>query len=98
MTIHLDHLMIPARNKIASAKLLANLLGVPQLKREHIYFIILQTLALAGYSKHFCSKLPVSARLSLNIPRRKRITTLHAPVFKSGLEPAYTLLRCAVCE
>jgi hypothetical protein len=29
MTIHLDHLMIPSRNKIASAKLLADLLGVP---------------------------------------------------------------------
>ena len=29
MTIHLDHLMIPSRNKLASAKLLANLLGVP---------------------------------------------------------------------
>ena len=29
MTIHLDHLMIPARNKDASAKLLAGLLGVP---------------------------------------------------------------------
>jgi hypothetical protein len=29
MTIYLDHLMIPSRNKIASAKLLADLLGVP---------------------------------------------------------------------
>lgn len=29
MTIHLDHLMVPARDKIASAKLLAELLGVP---------------------------------------------------------------------
>lgn len=29
MTIHLDHLMIPTRNKLASAKLLADLLGVP---------------------------------------------------------------------
>jgi hypothetical protein len=29
MTIHLDHLMIPSRNKLASAKLLADLLGVP---------------------------------------------------------------------
>jgi catechol 2,3-dioxygenase-like lactoylglutathione lyase family enzyme len=29
MTIHLDHIMIPSRNKLASAKLLADLLGVP---------------------------------------------------------------------
>jgi hypothetical protein len=29
MKIHLDHLMVPARNKIASAKLLAELLDVP---------------------------------------------------------------------
>lgn len=29
MTIHLDHLMVPARNKVASAKLLAELLDVP---------------------------------------------------------------------
>jgi hypothetical protein len=29
MTVHLDHLMVPARNKLASAKLLADLLGVP---------------------------------------------------------------------
>lgn len=29
MTVHLDHLMVPARNKAASAKLLAELLGVP---------------------------------------------------------------------
>lgn len=29
MSIHLDHLMVPSRNKIASAKLLAELLGVP---------------------------------------------------------------------
>ena len=29
MTIHLDHLMVPSRNKLASAKLLAELLGVP---------------------------------------------------------------------
>lgn len=29
MTVHLDHLMVPARDKIASAKLLAELLGVP---------------------------------------------------------------------
>jgi hypothetical protein len=29
MTIHLDHLMVPTRDKIASAKLLAELLGVP---------------------------------------------------------------------
>jgi|SRR5688572_13019431 len=29
MTIHLDHLMVPARDKLASAKLLAELLGVP---------------------------------------------------------------------
>ncbi len=29
MSIQLDHLMVPSRNKIASAKLLAELLGVP---------------------------------------------------------------------
>ena len=29
MAVHLDHLMVPARNKLASAKLLAELLGVP---------------------------------------------------------------------
>lgn len=29
MTIHLDHLMVPSRNKVASARLLAGLLGVP---------------------------------------------------------------------
>jgi hypothetical protein len=29
MTIHLDHLMVPTRDKIASANLLAELLGVP---------------------------------------------------------------------
>ena len=29
MTIHLDHTIVPARNKLASAKLLAELLGVP---------------------------------------------------------------------
>ena len=29
MTVHLDHLMVPSRNKAASAKLLAELLGVP---------------------------------------------------------------------
>jgi catechol 2,3-dioxygenase-like lactoylglutathione lyase family enzyme len=29
MAIHLDHLLIPCRNKAASAKLLAELLGVP---------------------------------------------------------------------
>lgn len=29
MTVHLDHLMVPSRNKVASAKLLAGLLGVP---------------------------------------------------------------------
>lgn len=29
MTIHLDHTIVPTRNKIASAKLLAQLLGVP---------------------------------------------------------------------
>src|SRR6267378_7313691 len=29
MTVHLDHLMVPSRNKSASAKLLAELLGVP---------------------------------------------------------------------
>jgi hypothetical protein len=29
MTIHLDHLMVPCRDKVASAKLLAKVLGVP---------------------------------------------------------------------
>jgi hypothetical protein len=29
MTIHLDHLMVPARNKVAAAKLLGELFGVP---------------------------------------------------------------------
>jgi catechol 2,3-dioxygenase-like lactoylglutathione lyase family enzyme len=29
MTIHLDHFMVPSRNKLASARLLAELLGVP---------------------------------------------------------------------
>ena len=29
MTIHLDHTIVPARNKVASAKRLAELLGVP---------------------------------------------------------------------
>jgi hypothetical protein len=29
MAIHLDHIMIPARNRTASAKLLAELFGVP---------------------------------------------------------------------
>lgn len=29
MPIHLDHLMVPSRNKVAAAKLLAELLGVP---------------------------------------------------------------------
>lgn len=29
MTIHLDHTIVPSRNKLASAKLLAGLLGVP---------------------------------------------------------------------
>ncbi len=29
MTVHLDHLMVPSRNKMVSAKLLAELLGVP---------------------------------------------------------------------
>jgi catechol 2,3-dioxygenase-like lactoylglutathione lyase family enzyme len=29
MTIELDHLMVPARDRVASAKLLAELLGVP---------------------------------------------------------------------
>ena len=29
MTVHLDHLMVPSRDKIASARLLAELLGVP---------------------------------------------------------------------
>ena len=29
MSIHLDHLLVPSRNKLASAKLLAELLGVP---------------------------------------------------------------------
>ena len=29
MTVHLDHIMVPARDKLASAKLLAGLLDVP---------------------------------------------------------------------
>jgi hypothetical protein len=29
MTIHLDHTIVPSRNKVTSAKLLAELLGVP---------------------------------------------------------------------
>jgi catechol 2,3-dioxygenase-like lactoylglutathione lyase family enzyme len=29
MTLHLDHVTIPSRNQVASAKLLADLLGVP---------------------------------------------------------------------
>ncbi len=29
MTIHLDHLMVPSRDKLAAAKLLSELLGVP---------------------------------------------------------------------
>ena len=29
MTVYLDHLMVPARSKLASAKLLTELLGVP---------------------------------------------------------------------
>jgi catechol 2,3-dioxygenase-like lactoylglutathione lyase family enzyme len=29
MAIHLDHLLVPSRNRVASAKLLAQLLGVP---------------------------------------------------------------------
>lgn len=29
MTIHLDHMMVPSRNKLVSAKLLAEILGVP---------------------------------------------------------------------
>jgi catechol 2,3-dioxygenase-like lactoylglutathione lyase family enzyme len=29
MTVHLDHLLVPARDKLASARLLAELLGVP---------------------------------------------------------------------
>ncbi|MED5618131.1 VOC family protein [Ideonella sp. BN130291] len=29
MTIHLDHLMVPARDKVAAARQLAGLLGVP---------------------------------------------------------------------
>ena len=29
MTIHLDHTIVPSRNKVAAAKLLAGLLGVP---------------------------------------------------------------------
>jgi catechol 2,3-dioxygenase-like lactoylglutathione lyase family enzyme len=28
MTVHLDHLLVPARNRVASARLLAQLLGV----------------------------------------------------------------------
>lgn len=29
MAVHLDHLMVPSRNKVAAAKLLGELLGVP---------------------------------------------------------------------
>ena len=29
MAVHLDHMMVPSRSKVASAKLLAELLGVP---------------------------------------------------------------------
>jgi len=29
MTVHLDHLMVPSRDRVASARLLAELLGVP---------------------------------------------------------------------
>ena len=29
MPLHLDHLMVPSRNKVAAAKLLAELLGGP---------------------------------------------------------------------
>jgi hypothetical protein len=29
MTIHLDHVIVPSRNQVAAAKLLAELLGVP---------------------------------------------------------------------
>lgn len=29
MTVHLDHLMVPSKNKVAAAKMLADLLGVP---------------------------------------------------------------------
>lgn len=29
MTIHLDHIMVPAKDRLASAKLIAHLLGVP---------------------------------------------------------------------
>jgi catechol 2,3-dioxygenase-like lactoylglutathione lyase family enzyme len=29
MTVHLDHLLVPSRDKVAAAKLLAGLLGVP---------------------------------------------------------------------
>lgn len=29
MAVHLDHLMVPSRNKLGAAKLLAELLGVP---------------------------------------------------------------------
>ena len=29
MSVHLDHLMVPSRDKTASARLLAELLGVP---------------------------------------------------------------------
>lgn len=29
MTIHLDHVMVPCRDKVASARLIAELLGVP---------------------------------------------------------------------
>jgi hypothetical protein len=34
MPIHLDHLMVPSRNKVAAAKLLAELLGVPWAETE----------------------------------------------------------------
>lgn len=29
MAVHLDHLLVPSRNRVASARLLARLLGVP---------------------------------------------------------------------
>lgn len=39
MTVHLDHLMVPSRNKVASTRLLAELLGVPWSEAEAGPFI-----------------------------------------------------------
>jgi catechol 2,3-dioxygenase-like lactoylglutathione lyase family enzyme len=36
MTIHLDHIIVPARDRVASAELLATLLGVPWEKSASI--------------------------------------------------------------